>query len=69
MVGDATWKVLLVVCHHDESLVLASAESVDDFLNHLATLLVKTVKWLIEDEKLRILDEGTSKENHTLLSA
>lgn len=63
MVGDAAWKVLLVVSHHDESLVLTGTESVDDFLHFLSALAVKTVEWFIEDEEFWVLYECTGEEN------
>ena len=69
MVGDAAWKVLLVVSHHDESLVLTGTESVDDFLHFLSALAVKTVKRFIEDEEFWVFHEGTCEEYHALLSA
>lgn len=64
----AGWKLVLVVGDHDEGLVGALAEGIDDVLDQSAIGEVKTMERLIEDEELGILDEGTGKEDKTLLT-
>lgn len=68
-IGNAWGEGLLVVGDHDEGLVAALAEGVDDFLYHFAVEGVESVQGLVEDEQLGVLDEGAGQEYQALLAA
>ena len=67
-VVDAGWELFLIVGNHDHRLVLSLAECLDDILYQAAVSVVKTMKRLVEDEKLRILHEGTCQKYQALLA-
>lgn len=67
-VVDASWQFFLVVCHHDHRLVVALAERLDDILHQSAIDVVKSMQWFVENQKFRVLDEGSCQENQALLA-
>ena len=67
-VVDAGWQFFLVMCHHDHRLVVALAESLDDILHQTAVVIVETMQWLIQNQKLRIFYESTGQENQALFA-
>ena len=58
-VVDAGRKFFLIVGHHDQRLVPAFAESLDDVFHPSAERHVETLKRLIEYQQFGILYEGT----------
>ena len=62
-------KFLLVVCDHDQRLVGAFAESLDDILHQPSVGIIKSMEWFVDDQQLRIFDEGSCEEYESLLSA
>ena len=49
MVVDARRQFLLVVCHHDQRLVIPPAESLDDVLHQSAVGIVESMQRFVED--------------------
>ena len=54
--GETGGELFFIVGHHDEGLALELAEGVDDVLHYLAVLAVESVKRLVENEQLWVLD-------------
>ena len=50
---DARRQLLLIVCHHDEGLVLSLHECIDNILDEHAVVVVETMERLIEDRSTR----------------
>ena len=67
-VVDAGRELFLIVSNHDHRLVLSLAECLDDILYQAAVSVVKTMKWLVEDEELGILHEGACQKYQALLA-
>ena len=67
-VVDAGWELFLIVSNHDHRLVLSLAECLDDILYQAAVSVVKTMKRLVEDEELRLIDKSRD-ESYLLLVA
>ena len=69
MVVDACGKLLFVVRDHDQRLVGSLAESLDDIFHQASVAVVETMQRLVEDQQLRVFDEGPRQEHETLLAA
>ena len=67
-VVDACRQFLLIMRHHNHGLVVALAESLDDILHQTAVVIVETMQWLIQNQKLRIFYESTGQENQALFA-
>lgn len=67
-VGDVVWQFFLIVCDHNECLVLSFAVCLDDVFDEAAVDEVESMQRLVEDEQGRILDKGAGKEHKALLT-
>ena len=67
-VGDSLGQFGLVVCHHDHGLVAALTKRLNDILGQSAVPEVESVKGLVEDEQLRVFDEGTGQQDQSLFA-
>ena len=65
---NVVWEFFLIVGDHDERLVLALAEGLDDIFDESAIVEIKSVERLVENEQSGVLDKCPRQEDKALLS-
>lgn len=58
-----------VVRDHNQCFVVPFDKGVDDLLHQLSVTVVETMKRFIEDDQLRVFDEGACQEHEALFAA
>ena len=66
---DTLWQIFLIMCHHNQSLVLSLTESVYYVFHQLSLFRVQAMQRFIKYKQLRIFHESPCQQYHTLFSA
>ena len=57
--GDDGGELFLVVGDEDEGLVRTLTEGLDDLIDQSTVIVIETVKGLVENQQVGILDKGS----------